>query len=204
MPNIDLSAKAWDNRYQNNDIGWDLGQVSPPLKKYFDQLENKDLKILIPGGGNSYEAEYLFKNGFKNVFVVDLSETALKNIQKRVPDFPASQLLNINFFDIDIKFDLIIEQTFFCAILPSLRQSYANKCHELLNDKGKIVGLLFDATLYNNRPPFGGSKAEYLKYFKDLYDIKIFEKCYNSVSNRKGKELFINLLKNKSIFIYSK
>lgn len=32
-----------------------------PLKVYFDQLTNKDLKILIPGGGNSHEAEYLLK-----------------------------------------------------------------------------------------------------------------------------------------------
>ena len=53
---MDLSEKAWDNRYLNNDIGWDLGTVSPPLKAYFDQLENKELKILIPGGGNAHEA----------------------------------------------------------------------------------------------------------------------------------------------------
>ena len=80
---MDLSSKAWDNRYLNNDIGWDLGEVSPPLKAYFDQLENKTLRILLPGGGNSYEAEYLFNNGFKNVFVIDLSSTALDNIKKR-------------------------------------------------------------------------------------------------------------------------
>ena len=65
---IDLSAKVWDDRYKNNDIGWDLGEVSTPLKTYFDQLENKELKILIPGGGNSYEAVYLFQQGFKNVY----------------------------------------------------------------------------------------------------------------------------------------
>jgi thiopurine S-methyltransferase len=68
---MDLSANAWNNRYLNDDIGWDLGEVSPPLKAYFDQLENKEIKILIPGGGNSYEAEYLLQKGFKNVFVVD-------------------------------------------------------------------------------------------------------------------------------------
>jgi thiopurine S-methyltransferase len=81
---MDLSSKAWDNRYLNTDIGWDLGEVSPPLKAYFDQLENKALSILIPGGGNSYEAEYLFKKGFQNVFVIDLSKTALDNIKKSV------------------------------------------------------------------------------------------------------------------------
>ena len=61
---LNLSEEFWENKYKTNKIGWDLGEVSPPLKTYFDQLENKGLKILIPGGGNSYEAAYLFKKGF--------------------------------------------------------------------------------------------------------------------------------------------
>ena len=84
-----LDEQFWDTRYQNNDIGWDLAEISTPLKVYFDQLTNKELRILIPGGGNSYEAEYLHNQGFKNVYVVDLSETALDNIKKRVPSFPS-------------------------------------------------------------------------------------------------------------------
>lgn len=84
---MDLNAGFWDDRYQSNDIGWDLGTISPPLQAYFDQLTNLDLKILIPGGGNSYEAEYLYNKGFKNIFVVDLSKTALDNLKARVPDF---------------------------------------------------------------------------------------------------------------------
>ena len=56
---VNLSEEFWDQKYQNNKIGWDLGEVSPPLRAYFDQLENKGQTILIPGGGNSYEAEYL-------------------------------------------------------------------------------------------------------------------------------------------------
>ena len=139
---MDLSGHAWDNRYLNNDIGWDLGEVSTPIKAYINQLENKEVKILIPGGGNSYEAEYLFANGFKNVFVVDVSKTAIENIQKRIPNFPASQLIHGNFFDLEDAFDLIIEQTFFCAIFPDLRQDYVVKMKQLLKPKGKLIGCL--------------------------------------------------------------
>ena len=46
-----LDESFWDDRYRDNDIGWDIGYVSTPLMAYFDQLQNKDLKILIPGGG---------------------------------------------------------------------------------------------------------------------------------------------------------
>lgn len=79
---MNLSEDFYNNRYQKKDIGWNLGQVSAPLKIYFDQLKDKDTKILIHGGGNSYEAEYLHHKGFKNVYVIDLSETALLNIKK--------------------------------------------------------------------------------------------------------------------------
>ncbi|MFQ3238142.1 MAG: SAM-dependent methyltransferase [Olleya marilimosa] len=192
---MDLSADFWDNRYQTNDIGWDLGTISPPLKAYFDQLTNLDLKILIPGGGNSYEAEYLFNKGFKNVYVVDLSQTALDNLIARVPDFPSSNLILNNFFDLNMTFDLIIEQTFFCAINPSLRADYAKKASDILNVNGKVAGLLFDATLNTTHPPFGGSKKEYLGYFKPYFDIKIMDASYNSIKPRAGKELFFVIQK---------
>lgn len=192
---MDLSADFWDNKYQSNDIGWDLGAVSPPLKAYFDQLTNLDLKILIPGGGNSYEAEYLFNKGFKNVYVVDLSQTALDNLKHRIPDFPSSNLILDNFFDLNITFDLIVEQTFFCAINPSLRADYAKKASEILNVNGKVAGLLFDATLNTTHPPFGGSKTEYLDCFKPYFDIRIMDASYNSIKPREGRELFFIIQK---------
>jgi thiopurine S-methyltransferase len=192
---MNLSEDFWDNKYKANKTGWDLGEISPPLKTYFDQITNKDLKILIPGGGNSYEAEYLIDNGFKNVCVVDLSLTALENIKTRVPNFPKSQLIHANFFELDIAFDLVIEQTFFCAIDPDLRENYALKMKELLHENGKLVGLLFDAELNEDHPPFGGSQQEYKGYFESHFEMDIFEMCYNSYHNRNGMELFVKFLK---------
>jgi SAM-dependent methyltransferase len=190
---MDLSETYWDNRYKSNDIGWDIGYVSTPIKTYIDQLTNKNLNILIPGGGNSHEAEYLYANGFKNVHVVDLSETALHNLKQRVPNFPKSQLLHVDFFDLEITFDLIIEQTFFCAIDPSMRIKYVLKMSQLLNKRGKLTGLLFNAPLNSDRPPFGGNKNEYLDYFTPYFNIDILESCYNSIDNRKNQELFMKL-----------
>jgi len=194
---MNLSDKFWDNRYKAKDTGWDLGEISPPLKAYFDQLKNKDLKILIPGGGHSYEAEYLHAKGFKNVYVVDVSKTALVNLNNRVVDFPAKHLINSDFFDVDSAFDLIIEQTFFCAIEPNLRPAYAAKAFELLNTNGKVVGLLFDDTLNNDKPPFGGSKAEYTEYFHPYFDILIMEDAHNSIDSRRGRELFFKIEKKQ-------
>lgn len=192
---IILNAAYWDNRYKISDDRWDLGAVSPPIKNYLDQLEDKSLKILIPGCGNAHEAEYAFLNGFTNLHVVDLSETALKNFKKRVPNFPENQLLQQNFFKLKDTFDLIIEQTFFCAINPELRPEYAAQASNLLTPTGKIAGLLFDAPLNNDKPPFGGNIEEYKTYFNPYFTLNTIASCYNSVESRAGRELFITFTK---------
>ena len=185
-----LNTNYWSKRYQNNETGWDIGAPSTPLKEYIDQLENKNIKILIPGCGNAYEAQYLFENGFKNVFVIDLSSIPLQNLKKRVPDFPDNQLLEGDFFELKHQFDLILEQTMFCAIEPRLRMKYAQKASELLVEKGKLAGVLFNRE-FEGGPPFGGSIEEYLDYFSIYFPNVHLEPCYNSIMPRQNSELFM-------------
>lgn len=185
----------WDQRYTLKETQWDTGRITEPIRAFVDQLFDKELKILIPGAGNSYEAEYLFKRGFKNVFVLDISEIPLKNLKKRVPDFPVKHLLHQNFFELAAHFDLILEQTFFCALDPSFRPDYAKKIYELLLPEGILAGVLFGVPLNKDKPPFGGSKEEYISYFRPWFDIKHLELCYNSIQPRAGRELFIELIR---------
>jgi SAM-dependent methyltransferase len=194
--NQNLNSEYWNNRYLKNDFSWDLGEISAPLKTYFDQLKNKDLRILIPGAGNSYEAEYLFNGGFTNVYVCDIAREPLNNFKKRCPAFKSGNLLLVDFFKLNnIQFDLIVEQTFFCALNPTLRQRYFDHMNKLLAEGGRLVGLLFNDALNTDKPPFGGTKEEYHEYFKSLFKIHTFETCHNSVKPRAGRELFINLEK---------
>jgi hypothetical protein len=186
-----LSDQYWNNRYETNDFGWDIGAVSEPLKKYIEQLDNKNFKILIPGAGNAYEAEFLFNLGFKNVYVLDFAENPLKNLKQRLPDLSNRQLIKQDFFEHQGQYDLIIEQTFFCAINPTLRARYAKHMYSLLASNGKIVGLLFNDVLNTDKPPFGGNKEDYEKLFNKIFDIKKMEPCYNSIKPREGRELFV-------------
>lgn len=185
-----LNEAYWSKRYKNKETGWDVGSPSTPLKEYIDQLENKNIKILIPGCGNAYEAQYLFENGFKNVFVIDLSPIPLQNLKERVPDFPDNQLLEGDFFELADQFDLILEQTMFCAIDPKLRLDYAKKTSELLNENGELAGVLFNRE-FEGGPPFGGNLKEYLGYFSACFENVKIEQCHNSIKPRKGKEFFI-------------
>lgn len=184
----------WTQRYLENRTGWDIGYISTPLKEYLDQLTNKTLKILIPGAGNAYEAEYLFKNGFKNVFVLDISKVPLNEFAKRVPEFPESQLLQGDFFEHNDTYDLILEQTFFCSFVPTAenRLAYVSQMAKLLNLNGKLVGLWFDIPLTGDmeKRPFGGDKKLYISYLQKHFDTHTFEKCYNSIPPRQRNELF--------------
>jgi thiopurine S-methyltransferase len=189
-----FSEEYWTERWDNQETGWDIGHVSTPLKEYFDQISDKNLKILIPGAGNAYEAEYLHNLGFTNIFVADISIKALESFQNRVPDFPKDQLLNVDFFEMTSSFDLIIEQTFFCALHPSERKRYCAQMANLLKpNSGKLVGLLFQVDLFKDHPPFGGNKTEYLTLFEKSFDIELMETARNSIKPRKGNELFIKL-----------
>lgn len=192
---MDLSKKYWANRYVNNETGWDVGQISQPLKAYIDQLQDKSLKILIPGCGNGHEAAYLYEMGFHNVYLLDIAKEPLLHFLKTHPRFPEGQILNEDFFKHQGHYDLILEQTFFCAINPELRIQYAQRTSQLLMPKGKLVGLLFNFEFNRDEPPFGGTKEEYFEYFRPYFKIKVFEECYNSIKPRAGSELFIILLK---------
>ena len=186
-----LNSKFWEERYLKGEDKWNVGEISTPIKEYIDQITNKKIKILIPGAGNGYEFEYLIKNGFENSFVVDYAATPLENINKRIPNLDENQLINSDFFELEGNFDLIIEQTFFCALNPELREDYVRKMKLILNPKGKVAGLLFQFPLTAEGPPFGGSKEEYITLFQKDFNIITMEMAYNSIASRKNKELFV-------------
>lgn len=191
---MDNEKQYWTERYERQNTGWDIGYPSTPLKEYIDQLTDTSLYILIPGAGNAYEAEYLWRKGFKNIVVIDISEIPLKAFKKRNPDFPDNQLIHGDFFDHKGNYGLILEQTFFCSFIPTdeNRSSYSKHMASLLKPSGKLVGLWFNFPLTGDmeKRPFGGDKSLYLKYLNPYFKTIVFEPCYNSIKPRQGKELF--------------
>lgn len=187
---MNLNETYWASRYRENKTGWDLNRISPPLKEFIDQLEDKTIKILIPGAGNAYEAEYLVSKGFENVHVLDIAMEPLQNLKLRVPSFPEENLHHTDFFKFQDTFDLILEQTFFCALPRDQRNLYAKKMNSLLKNNGKLVGLFFNIEFEKEGPPFGGNKEEYLTYFSPEFKIELLENCRNSIPPRQGSELF--------------
>lgn len=190
-----LDEAYWTNRYKEKSTGWDIGYPSQPLKQYLDQIFQRQLKILIPGAGNAYEAAYAFESGFQQVHILDFSPVPLNQFKEIYPEFPLAQIIQENFFDHQGKYDLILEQTFFCALDPALRHAYVDKMYDLLVPGGKIAGVLFSREFEHQGPPFGGTKEAYLQYFEPKFEVLIMEPCYNSIAPRMGNELFFQLKK---------
>ncbi|MDO5654813.1 MAG: methyltransferase domain-containing protein [Flavobacteriaceae bacterium] len=190
-----LTQSYWNNRWKTGQTGWDIGYASPAIVHYFEGIKNKNAKILIPGCGNAYEAEALYNLGFNAITILDISDEAVIRLNEKFDDYPEIRIICQNFFDHSDSYDLIVEQTFFCALDPSLRKAYAEKMHQLLRTNGKLVGLLFNRDFENEGPPFGGNKAEYEELFAPLFEIKKLEIAQNSIPQRQKNEVFIEFIK---------
>ncbi len=192
-----LDKDYWTERYSSGKTGWDIGSASKPLVQYLDQIEIKNIEGLIPGAGSGYEAVYAWQSGFSNFHLLDFSQEPLDRFKSSNPGFPLANVHQEDFFQHEGKYDLILEQTFFCALDPSHRTDYAIKMKSLLKPGGKLVGVWFDRAFDFHGPPFGGKAEEYRKLFEKYFDVKTFEACYNSIPERLGSELFVILVNSK-------
>jgi SAM-dependent methyltransferase len=194
-----LDAHFWESRWQHGQTGWDLGAVSPPLAAYVDQLppESRRWRVLIPGCGNGYEALYLLEKGFQDITMLDIAPSAVEKLRARLdkhfPEWERQMIVRCgDFFEETGPYDLILEQTFFCALDPVLRPDYARQMHMILAPGGRLAGVLFDRD-FEGGPPFGGHRAEYSALFSPIFKVKTLEPCYNSASPRAGSEAFLIL-----------
>jgi methyl halide transferase len=160
-----------------------------------DRLTDKDTRILIPGAGKAFEAIYLHRQGFREVYVLDWAMGAFDHLLSVEPGFPRERLVCNDFFELEGKFDLILEQTFFCALEPSLRKAYVSKMASLLPKGGTLAGLLFASHFQREGPPFGGTEVEYRELFEGDFDILRMELSENSILPRMNNELFFELIK---------
>jgi SAM-dependent methyltransferase len=193
-----MSEAYWNSLYENDDLGWDIGFPSPVITRYIDQLNNRDMAILIPGCGNAYEAEYLLAKGFTNVTLIDIAHSLTAVLEKKFANERGKRLSIItgDFFNHTGSYDLILEQTFLSALLPAARPMYVEKMHALLKAGGHLAGVLFGHVFEKDGPPFGGTLQEYKLMFSRKFTIRKLEPCYNSIERRKGAEIFINLIAN--------
>lgn len=193
MPEVSADT-YWESRYRQSDFPWDLGHASRPLVDWLSQHARPDLRILIPGGGLGWELEWLWQKGFRALTQIDIAHYTAEAIVRRNP-LLAPHLRTGDFFELEGAFDLIIEQTFFCALNPAQRPDYARHMAQLLAPGGLLAGVWFCFPLTEQGPPFGGSPEEYLGLLKPYFESVVWQPCTNSEPSREGKEIWLEVRK---------
>ena len=165
------SRDDWQRHYDENDLGWDLGQVAPPFINLLEEVSRENPNIKTD--------------------VVDAT------IKSEVENF-CSKIENVDFFDLnathDCIYDLLIEQAFFCAISPNQRDLYVATVARVLRSGGMLAGLFYN-TAQEGGPPFNTTKEDIIKHFSELFEIRNLAQAKNSAEQRKDKELLAILVK---------
>lgn len=190
-----LSADAWEARYQTENTPWDLSTPTPEFQRIANSAWfPKKGRAIVPGGGRGHDAILLAKLGL-DVHLVDFAPSALNAVLEEA----SRQKLTVltyrqDFFRLPAlaalqqSFDLFLEYTFYCAIDPALRADYARVAHGLLKPGGYLVGLFFPLKSGQPGPPFVVSREEIERDFAPYFELK-FEEPEASVKPRAGREL---------------
>ena len=192
------SREDWQRHYDENDLGWDLGQVAPPFVSLLESNTITQGKTLVPGCGRGHEVIFLAENGF-DVTAVDYSKGAVNHLSSIIQERKlGSQVMHLDFFTLDSThdglYDLLIEQAFFCAISPIQRPLYVATVTRILKKGGMIAGLFYH-TEQEGGPPFNTTRDDIVNYFSGSFEIRELIRAKNSAEKRRDKEWLAILIK---------
>ena len=192
------SHQDWQLHYDEDDLASDLGQDAPPFVDFLESNAIFPCKTLVPGCGRGHEVIFLAENGF-DVTALDYSIGAVNHLNSVILERKLNiKVLNLDFFELDSThdclYDLLIEQTFFCAISPSQRPLYVETVARILKKGGMIAGLFYH-TGQEGGPPFNTTRQDIIKYFSASFEIRELSQAKNSAEKRKDKEWLAILIK---------
>lgn len=198
MSNQKLDHDYWNERYKDQNTPWDIGYPSPALIQYLGQHMKPGVKILIPGAGNAYEANWLIRNWCDfELTILDISKNLTSKLSEKYASHPHVNVICMDFFQHEGAYDMILEQTFFCALNPTLRSDYMLKMNHLLKSEGRLAGLLFNVEFIGDGPPFGGNVNHYIELFNAYFNEYMVNMNPDSIPQRKGNEIFFELSDKK-------
>lgn len=187
-------SQFWDDRYQKQDIPWDLNQPAPAFVSFLDSPQSPqpgDTAVLGCGTGN--DALLFAQRGF-TVTGFDFAPGAIAVAADRVREMNVkAKFLQRDIFTLGAefpeKFDYLVEHTCFCAILPEQRDRYVEIARSLLKPQGLFLGIFFTHSRPGG-PPFGTTPEEIDRYFQPAFQILSLVPVENSIPRRLGEEHF--------------
>ncbi len=189
----DLTAEAWNNKYESGADPWDLGCPAPPFVHLLDSPQAPQPgRIAVLGCGAGHDAILFAAAGFEVVgfdfaeMAIDRATTAATNRKLENIQFLQRNIFELN-PEFENSFDYVLEHTCFCAIDPVLRSDYIQVVKQLLRPNGMLIALFYTHNR-SDGPPFGVKPKAVLELLKADFDRISFEPAKDSIDRRKGEE----------------
>ena len=193
-PSKSASPRDWDERYQNQNTPWNLGTAPPVLLTLLENLQSPPLRVLVPGAGHGHDAIAWARAGHQ-VLAVDFAPRALES----TTDLAANAGVTVQTLEADIlelqrhhelenAFDLIWEQTCFCAIPLQRRADYVQSLAWCLRSRGSFRGLFWNHGRTGG-PPFDVTPDQIREQFPPVFEVLSLEPVASEIRMRKSEFL---------------
>lgn len=175
----------WENVFsskQENEVSWYQQKPETSINFFIENDIPKEAKIIDIGGGDSYLIDYLLEMGYKNLFLLDISENAIQRIKNRLGakaekvTFIVSDVLD---FQSETTFDVWHDRASFHFLTAD---EDIQKYQKIVTNSIASNGFLFMGTFSENGP-LKCSGLEITQYSESKFETifgNVFEKikCY--------------------------
>ncbi|GMH28040.1 hypothetical protein Nepgr_029883 [Nepenthes gracilis] len=185
---------GWKRCWEEGLTPWDLGKPTPILQ-YLHQTGSLPMgRALVPGCGSGNDVvtlacpeRYVIGLDLSDIAIRKARELSLSSPQANYCSFQKADFFTWHPFEL---FDLIIDYTFFCAIEPNMRSSWASRMRDLLKLDGELVTIMFPIDDHSGGPPYKTSVADYEDVLHPMgFQAILIKHNELAVERRKGREM---------------
>lgn len=190
-----MQASFWNNKWEENQIGFHLTEANPLLVKYFSALELKqDSRIFLPLCGKSLDIAWLLAIGYQ-VTGAELSAIAIDDLFRSINLTPKisqkNSITHYNAPNIDIfvgdifdmmpailgRVNAIYDRAALVALPVEMRKKYSAHLITLTQHAEKpvpqlLITLEYDENLHAG-PPFSVGVDEVNLHYRARYDVTL-------------------------------
>ena len=165
----------WEQRYIEGNMPWEKGAAHPALIAFLKTNPVHDC-VLVPGCGTGHDVRALAASA-DEVVGLDIAPSAIARA-KAQPAVGGERYQLGDLFALPAKmrgaFDVVFEHTCFCAIDPSLRESYVAAVAGALKPDGHLLAIFYlDPGLDPGEtgPPFGVTREQLDAFFSPRFKL---------------------------------
>lgn len=169
----------WEQRWQERNTPWDLGEPHPGLYTLWKRLEpvQRTGTWWVPGCGQGHEAAFVVRKGLK-VVGEDFSPAAIEVAKETYGHLARFQTGDVLEQKDAGAYHGIVDRAMWCALRQELWRDYLKSCHYRLRPGGVLISFAF-ASLKDveEGPPFAATEGQVRELLAETgFDLTFIEK----------------------------